>query len=324
MRQYRPQGVVLDEGYRAVDEAVNAITPVAGSVMRCARAIAARSVSLARARVRAPPAPDAAGPGVLQGAQLVDQLADEPRWQSRGLAARRDLQLAQGRQLHAQAARLASPVVQIVHLAAGHRLRLRACLAPLRACHGVAQVAGFQPLPRQLSQVLGLAVGLGLAAHEAGVFAQGCGQHLLVAPRQCRQQGLPVLPFTGVGGFACQKARHILHHLPVAQGGQVAGHGPQFVVDRVHRLFAQRVAHQREQRAQPAQALARFVHASSAASRAARSPVRRDATRWLIGRTHGGRTPVYDCGTPPAPDEGGGTRAVRRRRWTWRRTSEKV
>ena len=25
---------------------------------------------------------------VLQGAQLVDQLADEPRWQSRGLAAR--------------------------------------------------------------------------------------------------------------------------------------------------------------------------------------------------------------------------------------------
>ena len=48
---------------RAVDEAVNAITPVAGSVMRCARAIAARSVSLARARVRAPPAPDAAGPG---------------------------------------------------------------------------------------------------------------------------------------------------------------------------------------------------------------------------------------------------------------------
>mgnify|MGYP002662455594 CR=1 FL=1 len=106
-----------------------------------------------------------------------------------------------------------------------------------------------------------LAVGLGLAAHETGVFAQGCGQHLLVAPGQCRQQGLPVLPFTGVGGFACQQARQVLHHLPVAQGGQVAGHGPQFVIDGVHRLLAQCVAHQREQRAQPAQTLARFVHA---------------------------------------------------------------
>lgn len=227
-------------------------------------------------------------------------------------ATRRHLQLAQGRQLHAQAADARPPVVQAVHLAGGHRClgaqkpgrSEREAEVPLRRCHGSCRRCSAWRWARP-------------GAHETGVLHKA-------APASARG-ALPV-PAAGHASSPVQRGRSLRvpegapHPAPPARRAgvdKVSGHGPQFVIDGVHRPWrsgasgtsASRMAQPADR--QPVHA-GRIAHASAVTSAHLRlrrraghaRPCAGEATRWLIGGTHG-RGPVYDCdGADEGDDQG--------------------
>ena len=142
-------------------------------------------------------------------------------------------------------------------------------LAAERARQAVAEIVGVEPVPGQRTQPFSLSMRLCLPPHEARVVGERVGHTVFLLEGQQGRERVPTRRLIRAGGVACAIVSGIQHDLPVAQRGQALRQALHHIIDRLHPGLSECGAHQCEQRAQSADALAGLMHARRGCRRVA-------------------------------------------------------